>query len=975
MTKKQNLPGCTLPSRIGAGVLMSAICFTSSTSAFESVRLVYDSTDGAPNSSNVRFIRQGDGEFFFRAADRAFGGRYLRSAGGSQNTVTVQTSGGFSLAGIGSAIDHRFLCNADSPQFGVELAIFDPRANTIEIVRDIEPGIADGGASMMTSAGDRWYFTSITSAFGYEFWQTDGTADGTQLVAEVIPGPSGFTPRVVNAPCALGNRLVYFVDDGLHGLEPWLFDGPAHQCRMIRDIATGSFDSYPPAIVSSRMLSLGEYVLFTAGATSGTIQVWTTDGTPENTVPLIASTAGYAIGLSDMFLWRGSAIFNARLNSGGPLQWFMSDGTPAGTAPIQYPAAFDSATIQGVFGFGNELAVVAAFQETLELWLTDLTSDNTRRILSGLSSQATFAEGAALSNGLSLFVAARANSTAEIWVTDGAEAGTRSLADITLGPRLGVSTFFADGSTGRRYLQCAILDSTMYFAADDHEHGIELWASDGTGQGTRLVTDLTPGEGNDPWMLAASPSRLFYAAATIAAGTELWTSDGTLSGSLMLQDIYPGSISSLSGGPQPALLAGETLILAARGDGSVRQIWRSDGSVVGTFPLLNQVAAQPYMLGADSTHAYFLAAQTAGFQKIWKTDGTLDGTQVIYEFPQNRSVDNGVATLAKSGVLAGNLFLSADPGSEGAELWSLNVATGQMSLVKDIYPGSPGSSIGDLTVAGDRLFFRAREPVFGLELWSSDGTADGTALVKDIRPGSAPSVPGEFAALNGGVVFTADDGVHGEELWVSDGTPDGTVMLTDIYAGLTSSGPGLLTPANGRVFFVATTPDFGKELWITDGNQAGTHQVRDILAGPGSTNPKQLAPLGDVVYFDATNSQFGRELWRSNGSAEGTYRVADIVPGPGSSVAALGVWEATAGDRVFFNADNIAGGPELWMLAPESSPDINADGEVDVQDLAQLLSGFGACTLDSNYTRTLDLDLDNCISLQDLAILLAAFGG
>ena len=37
---------------------------------------------------------------------------------------------------------------------------------------------------------------------------------------------------------------------------------------------------------------------------------------------------------------------------------------------------------------------------------------------------------------------------------------------------------------------------TLYFTADDGGSGVELWRSDGTGAGTRLVKDINPGEGD-----------------------------------------------------------------------------------------------------------------------------------------------------------------------------------------------------------------------------------------------------------------------------------------------------------------------------------------------------------------------------------------------------------------------------------------------------------------------------------------------
>ena len=54
--------------------------------------------------------------------------------------------------------------------------------------------------------------------------------------------------------------------------------------------------------------------------------------------------------------------------------------------------------------------------------------------------------------------------------------------------------------------------------------------------------------------------------------------------------------------------------------------------------------------------------------------------------------------------------------------------------------------------------------------------------------------------------------------------------------------------------------------------------------------------------------------------------------------------------------------------------DVNADGVVELTDLAILLSAFGVCGNDPNYRREADLDASGCIDLADLAILLSAFG-
>ena len=58
---------------------------------------------------------------------------------------------------------------------------------------------------------------------------------------------------------------------------------------------------------------------------------------------------------------------------------------------------------------------------------------------------------------------------------------------------------------------------------------------------------------------------------------------------------------------------------------------------------------------------------------------------------------------------------------------------------------------------GETLFFVATDGVSGAELWKSDGTEAGTVLVKDINPGSAGSSPFALAALVGETLFFMRD--------------------------------------------------------------------------------------------------------------------------------------------------------------------------------------------------------------------------
>ena len=75
-------------------------------------------------------------------------------------------------------------------------------------------------------------------------------------------------------------------------------------------------------------------------------------------------------------------------------------------------------------------------------------------------------------------------------------------------------------------------------------------------------------------------------------------------------------------------------------------------------------------------------------------------------------------------------------------------------LVKDINPFGSSAPFSLRSVNGT-LFFSANDGISGHELWRSNGTRAGTALVKDINPGSAGSTPRAITALNSTFLFSA----------------------------------------------------------------------------------------------------------------------------------------------------------------------------------------------------------------------------
>src|SRR5262245_1214115 len=97
----------------------------------------------------------------------------------------------------------------------------------------------------------------------------------------------------------------------------------------------------------------------------------------------------------------------------------------------------------------------------------------------------------------------------------------------------------------------------------------------------------------------------------------------------------------------------------------------------------------------------------------------------------------------------------------------------QFSLLKDINPGIPSSTVCYLTNVDNVLFFAANNGINGMELWRTNGRESETRMVKDINVGSASSSIGYLTQVKNLLFFVANDGGEGTELWKSDGTSEG----------------------------------------------------------------------------------------------------------------------------------------------------------------------------------------------------------
>jgi ELWxxDGT repeat protein len=144
------------------------------------------------------------------------------------------------------------------------------------LVKEIERGRLPFAGSTVPSAsiGTALLFTIWRGR--HELWRTDGTSEGTTFVRDWATDAQ----KSVQGMVALGDRAIFAIDDGFHGLEPWVSDG-TRRTRMLRDVLSGPDASMTGSI---RFVVAAGLAWFVADDGEHGRELWQTDGTPEGTL-------------------------------------------------------------------------------------------------------------------------------------------------------------------------------------------------------------------------------------------------------------------------------------------------------------------------------------------------------------------------------------------------------------------------------------------------------------------------------------------------------------------------------------------------------------------------------------------------------------------------------------------------------------------------------------------------------------------
>ena len=703
--------------------------------------------------------------------------------------------------------------------------------------------------------------------------------------------------------------------------------------KLVKDLSPGfiGVSSTPHNFVR-----LGRIAIFVATTPDTGTEIWRSDGTATGTFPLEVVSGPLSSFPSDLVVAGKKVFFKANTPSTGN-ELFVTDGTIKGTKIVKdiVPGRGHSSP-QRLVPSANRVFFIARNGTRTFVFVSDGTAAGTRALVPGFYYQAIGFGGKLI------FSMSTTTNGIEPWISDGTVTGTKMLKDIIPGVGSGMPT------KPTYSMNMAASATQVFFMARDLNHGFELWKTDGTPSGTKMVKDLVPGRGNAlsaPYLTVLGNKVLFSAA------SKLYVSDGT----------GPGTTALLQTGfYHPEAIQGKVYFF--RNNGGKYEVAQTDGTAAGTktiailppktsalpffkenpFPLHQaliqgsgnsiyfEARFQPsqfvldhqlFRVGASPQKPVFLLkglapsnnfnltkafiglpgivlASSDGGKKgtgshgieLWKTSGSQQTTALL----KNLGPDRGLSSLLRelTDQHKGILFQGSAPDPSnpffhrGNELYHSDGSSQGTGLLRDIATGRSSSIPQNFSWIENKTFFSAKR-LHGFELFVSDGTSSGTFEVKDITPGPGSSNPSKAVDYKGTAYFAAGGffDPNGRELWKSDGTSGGTSLVKDLFPGRGSANPDFLTVFGGRLYFVANDKIHGTELFSTDGTAAGTILVKDIEPGSGGSYPRNLTVVGKTLFFSAATRTAGRELWKTDGTSAGTQMVKDLGAGGLSGVS------------------------------------------------------------------------------------------
>ena len=776
------------------------------------------------------------------------------------------------------------------------------RVNTWTFNDQQQPAVAMDRGGNFVITWTSWHQDMSGAGVYAQAYDTVGAPRGAEFRVNFNSGNDQHNPSV--AVDAEGNMIVvwqgWWQEDGHEAdvfAQRYQFGRP--DVRLLKDIEPGPNGSW---VWPASFVQAGGRAFFVTDSGTGAA-LWTTEDSADGTTLVKTFPPSNLIGWSPAAAMGNTYFFALHDVPARSSSLWKSDGTPGGTLLVKafsgldlpYDLRFnisDSTVVSGT-ATSTLYFTVDDGQHGRELWATDGTAGGTQRVTSFAPRNAldyTPSSGAHLivAGNRLFFQADDGAAGRELWMLtgnplDGKPQTVSRVADINPGP--------GDAFRGAWAQQPVRIGNLIYFIADDGQHGKELWRSDGTAAGTRLVNDIRWGaagafdaQGAGFLTPAAGASTLYFAADDGRHGVEVWSHDTSTGGTRLVKDITPGPTGSF--GPEAGIIG--------HGNGTL------------------------FLVASDGVHG----------RELWKSDGTEGGTLLVKDVnPHGDGASVGeVGPRLAAAMLGGTVYFTGCDDIHGCELWRSDGTPQGTARVTDLNPGNPADQPRPWYRTGPNglVYLFEHEPVYGHEPWIVDPLAPhpaGPEFRVNANPWGA-QFTGDWEQNPRAVALDADgdfvvtwtqwhDGSgHGvfAQRFDAEGRPQGEEFRVNSFINNNQQYSAVGMDADGDFVIAWMSQD-------QDGDGWGIYAQRYAAAGE---------PVGDefrVNTYTADDQQFPAVAM----DAEGNFAIAWTSygqDGDGPSVFARWYDATGAAPQPEFQVHDLGGG---WQLRPAVA--MSATGE------------------------------------------------
>ena len=505
-----------------------------------------------------------------------------------------------------------------------------------DLVNDPANPALNVAPTQLIALGDAIYFAASGSLASYTstLWRSDGTASGTKPIKVGLLA-LGLTRA--------GDRLFFGGDDNTVGRQPWESDGTTAGTKPLALINPTGGNPSELTVVKQTLFFVSKN---DNAQTSG---LWKSDGTRGGTVRLTNPADATAIDPRNLTATDNLVFFIAGPTTNQRL--WRSDGTLAGTRQVPCPQSGCTYPLQLV-PFGTRVVYRTFTTNGDQLWTSDGSSET--KLLDATANSTTGLSNGAIINGILYLIA---NTT--LVRTDGTPAGTKQI--MALGA--------ANGSNANSLY---VVGQQLYFLNDDAAHGTELWTSDRTAAGTRMVQDLTPGTASSAFgAIAAVNGTLLLQVVVGADQGRIYRTAGSPNSLALVADIPDTESIEI---PRCFTTSGATLFFTT-GNGATfdDSLWATDGTSAGTRQVTTAVSVSSAMIQGPNCQmvpdgrggiVFGGYTPTAGVEP-WQSDGTSAGTRQLADIAPG-GASSAPLRFARVG---SQVFTAADDQVTGYELW------------------------------------------------------------------------------------------------------------------------------------------------------------------------------------------------------------------------------------------------------------------------------------------------------------------